>query len=114
MGSKNRYLGANVPAEDLIWQDPIPKVDYTFSDSEIADLKQTLLSSGLSTELINIAWDSARTWRGFDYRVGANGARNRLEPQRNWVANEPERLNKVLAKLEEIQAGLAKKVSIAD
>ncbi len=115
MGSKNGYLGANVHAEDLIWQDPIPKVDYTFSDSEIADLKQTLLSSGLSrTELINTAWDSARTWRGFDYRVGANGARIRLEPQRNWVANEPERLNKVLAKLEEIQAGLAKKVSIAD
>ncbi|SKC04291.1 catalase-peroxidase [Soonwooa buanensis] len=115
MGPKNRYLGADVPAEDLIWQDPIPKVDYTLSDSEIADLKQTLLNSGLSrTELINTAWDSARTWRGSDYRGGANGARIRLEPQRNWVANEPERLNKVLAKLEEIQAGLAKKVSIAD
>lgn len=115
MGPKNRYLGADVPAEDLIWQDPIPTVDYTLSDSEIADLKQMLLNSGLSrTELINTAWDSARTWRGSDYRGGANGARIRLEPQRNWVANEPERLNKVLAKLEEIQAGLAKKVSIAD
>ena len=115
MGPKTRYLGADVPAEDLIWQDNVPKVDYTLSDSEIADLKQTLLNSGLSkTELINTAWDSARTWRGSDYRGGANGARIRLQPQRNWVANEPERLNKVLAKLEEIQAGLAKKVSIAD
>ena len=115
MGPKNRYLGADVPTEDLIWQDPIPKVDYTLNDTEIADLKQTLLNSGLSrAELINTAWDSARTWRGSDYRGGANGARIRLEPQRSWVANEPERLNKVLAKLEEIQAGLPKKVSIAD
>ncbi|QIG88295.1 catalase/peroxidase HPI [Chryseobacterium sp. POL2] len=115
LGPRNRYLGADVPAEDLIWQDPIPKVDYTLNDAEIADLKQTLLNSGLSrAELINTAWDSARTWRGSDYRGGANGARIRLEPQRSWVANEPERLNKVLAKLEEIQAGLAKKVSIAD
>ncbi|MGX9987058.1 catalase/peroxidase HPI [Soonwooa purpurea] len=115
LGPRNRYLGADVPAEDLIWQDPIPKVDYTLNDAEIANLKQTLLNSGLSrAELINTAWDSARTWRGSDYRGGANGARIRLEPQRSWVANEPERLNKVLAKLEEIQAGLPKKVSIAD
>jgi catalase-peroxidase len=115
MGPKTRYLGADVPAEDLIWQDNVPKVDYTLSDSELTELKQVLLNSGLSrTELINTAWDSARTWRGSDYRGGANGARIRLQPQRNWVANEPESLNKVLAKLEEIQAGLAKKVSIAD
>ncbi len=115
MGPKARYLGADVPAEDLIWQDPIPAVDYTLSDAEVADLKVTLLNSGLtSAELINTAWDSARTFRQTDYRGGANGARIRLEPQRNWVANEPARLNKVLAKLEEIQAGLAKKVSIAD
>lgn len=115
MGPKNRYLGADVPTEDLIWQDPIPGVTYTLSDAEIADLKQRLLNSGLTkAELINTAWDSARTYRGSDYRGGANGSRIRLEPQRNWVANEPERLNKVLAKLEEIQAGLAKKVSIAD
>lgn len=115
MGPKSRYLGPDVAPEDLIWQDPIPTVDYTLSTAEIADLKQTLLNSGLSrTELINTAWDSARTYRGSDYRGGANGSRIRLEPQRHWKANEPERLNKVLAKLEEIQAGLEKKISIAD
>lgn len=115
MGPKSRYLGADVPAEDLIWQDPIPAVDYTLTDAEVADLKAKLLSSGLtSAELIATAWDSARTFRGSDYRGGANGARIRLAPQKDWVANEPERLQKVLAKLEEIQAGFAKKVSIAD
>ena len=115
MGPKTRYLGADVPAEDLIWQDPIPAADYTLSDAEVADLKAKLLNSGLtSAELIATAWDSARTFRGSDYRGGANGARIRLEPQKNWVANEPARLAKVLAKLEEIQSGLAKKVSIAD
>ncbi|WP_336930090.1 catalase/peroxidase HPI [Acinetobacter tandoii] len=115
MGPKSRYLGADVPAEDLIWQDPIPSVDYVLSEAEIEDLKAKLLNSGLSSvELINTAWDSARTFRGSDYRGGANGARIRLAPQKNWVGNEPERLAKVLAKLEEIQAGLAKKVSIAD
>jgi len=115
LGPKQRYLGADVPTEDLIWQDPIPKVDYTLSDSEIEELKAKLLSSGLTrTELINTAWDSARTFRGSDFRGGANGARIRLQPQRSWVANEPERLQKVLDKLVEIQAGLSKKVSIAD
>ncbi len=115
MGPKSRYLGPDVPAEDLIWQDPIPKVDYTLSETEIEELKAKLLISGLTpTELINTAWDSARTYRGSDYRGGANGARIRLEPQRQWEGNEPERLNKVLNKLEEIQAGLEKKVSIAD
>ncbi|NHM02508.1 catalase/peroxidase HPI [Flavobacterium difficile] len=115
LGPKDRYLGADVPAEDLIWQDPIPKVDYTLSDSEIEELKEKLLNSGLSrAELLNTAWDSARTFRGSDFRGGANGGRIRLEPQRSWVANEPERLEKVLAKLTEIQAGLTKKVSIAD
>jgi len=115
MGPKSRYLGPDVPAEDLIWQDPIPKVDYTLSEAEIEELKAKLLISGLTpTELINTAWDSARTYRGSDYRGGANGARIRLEPQRQWEGNEPERLNKVLNKLEEIQAGLEKKVSIAD
>lgn len=115
MGPKSRYLGADVPAEDLIWQDPIPSVNYVLSEAEIADLKAKLLNSGLtSAELINTAWDSARTFRGSDYRGGANGARIRLAPQKDWVGNEPERLAKVLAKLEEIQAGLEKKVSIAD
>jgi len=115
MGPKTRYLGAEVPKEDLIWQDPIPAVDYTLSDVEVSNLKVKLLNSGLtSAELINTAWDSARTYRGSDYRGGANGARIRLAPQKDWQGNEPERLAKILAKLEEIQAGLVKKVSIAD
>ncbi|TCH64801.1 catalase/peroxidase HPI [Acinetobacter sp. ANC 4862] len=115
MGPKSRYLGADVPNEDLIWQDPIPSVNYVLSEAEIDELKAKLLNSGLtSAELINTAWDSARTFRGSDYRGGANGARIRLAPQKDWVGNEPERLAKVLAKLEEIQAGLEKKVSLAD
>jgi catalase-peroxidase len=115
LGPKSRYLGPDVPKEDLIWQDPVPAVDYTLSETEIEDLKKKLLNSGLSqTELINTAWDSARTFRGSDYRGGANGARIRLEPQKDWEGNEPERLQKVLAKLEEIQQSLEKKVSIAD
>lgn len=115
MGPKSRYLGADVPAEDLIWQDPIPTVDYTLSEAEIDELKEKLINSGLSSsDLITTAWDSARTYRGSDFRGGANGARIRLSPQKNWIGNEPERLQRVLAKLEEIQAGLAKKVSIAD
>lgn len=115
MGPKTRYLGADVPAEDLIWQDPVPKVDYTLTEAEIDELKAKLLNSGLTrSELINTAWDSARTYRGSDFRGGANGARIRLPPQKDWIGNEPERLHKVLAKLEEIQASLSKKVSIAD
>ncbi|MDP3359299.1 MAG: catalase/peroxidase HPI [Lutibacter sp.] len=115
LGPKTRYLGPDAPQEDLIWQDPVPAVDYTLTESEIDDLKQTLLNSGLSnTELINTAWDSARTFRGSDYRGGANGARIRLAPQKDWAGNEPERLQKVLNKLTEIQSGLHKKVSIAD
>ena len=115
MGPKSRYLGADVPSEDLIWQDPIPTVDYTLSDVEVAALKTKLLNSGLtSAELIATAWDSARTYRSSDYRGGANGARIRLAPQKDWDGNEPVRLAKVIAKLEEIQASLAKKVSIAD
>ena len=115
MGPKVRYVGPDVPKEDLIWQDPIPSVDYTLSDAEIADLKSKLLGSGLtSAELINTAWDSARTYRGSDMRGGANGARIRLAPQKDWAGNEPERLAKVLKTLEGIQAGLAKKVSLAD
>ncbi len=115
MGPKTRYLGADVPNEDLIWQDPIPKADYTLSDVDVTNLKVKLLNSGLtSAELIATAWDSARTFRGSDYRGGANGARIRLAPQKDWEANEPVRLAKVIAKLEEIQTTLVKKVSIAD
>jgi catalase-peroxidase len=115
LGPRSRYLGPDAPKEELIWQDPVPTVDYTLSDSEIEDLKAKLLNSGLTaTELINTAWDSARTFRGSDFRGGANGARIRLAPQKDWEGNEPERLQKVLAKLTELQAGLSKKVSLAD
>ncbi|HZW39177.1 MAG TPA: catalase/peroxidase HPI [Ignavibacteriaceae bacterium] len=115
MGPKSRYLGPDVPKEDLIWQDPVPTVDYTLSKDEITELKKKILSSGLSsTELINTAWDSARTFRYSDYRGGANGARIRLAPMNEWAGNEPERLKKVLAKLTEIQSSLDKKVSLAD
>jgi catalase-peroxidase len=115
LGPKERYLGPDVPKEDLIWQDPIPKVDYTLSDAEVEELKSKLLNSGLtSSELISTAWDSARTFRGSDFRGGANGARIRLAPQKDWQGNEPERLQKVLNKLTEIQSGLSKKISIAD
>jgi len=115
LGPKTRYLGPDVPKEDLIWQDPIPAVDYTLSSTEIADLKKTILNSGLSiADLVSTAWDSARTFRASDYRGGANGARIRLAPQKDWLGNEPARLQKVLSTLEGIQTGLAKKVSMAD
>lgn len=115
LGPKSRYLGPDAPKVDLVWQDPVPSVDYTLSDSEIDNLKKILLNSGLSRqELINTAWDSARTYRGSDFRGGANGARIRLAPQKDWVGNEPKRLQKVLDKLTEIQGSLSKKVSIAD
>jgi catalase-peroxidase len=115
LGPKDRYLGADVPKEDLIWQDPVPKVDYTLSDAEITELKAKLLNSGLSmSELVATAWDSARTFRGSDYRGGANGARIRLAPQKDWEGNEPARLQKVLATLEAIKASLSKNVSMAD
>ena len=115
LGPKSRYLGPDVPEEDLIWQDPVPAVDYTLSDAEISELKAKILASGLTvSELVATAWDSARTFRGSDYRGGANGARIRLAPQKDWEANEPARLQKVLKALEGIQAGLSKKVSLAD
>jgi catalase-peroxidase len=115
LGPKTRYLGPDVPKEDLIWQDPIPAVDYTLNSTEIADLKKTILNSGLSiADLVSTAWDSARTFRASDYRGGANGARIRLAPQKDWLGNEPARLQKVLSTLEGIQTGLAKKVSMAD
>ncbi|MGL5488655.1 MAG: peroxidase family protein, partial [Shewanella sp.] len=115
LGPKSRYLGPEVPSEELIWQDPIPTVDYRLDASEIVELKAKLLASGLSvSELVATAWDSARTFRGSDFRGGANGARIRLAPQKDWQANEPERLQKVLKALTELQASLSKKVSIAD
>jgi catalase-peroxidase len=115
LGPKSCYLGADVPSEDLIWQDPIPAVDYTLTDAEISNLKTTLLNCGVSAaDLINTAWDSARTYRGSDKRGGANGARIRLTPQKDWQGNEPERLASVLSALEKVQAGLSKPVSVAD
>ncbi|WP_278358002.1 catalase/peroxidase HPI, partial [Idiomarina abyssalis] len=115
LGPKDRYLGADVPKEDLIWQDPIPKVDYTLSEQEVADLKEKLLNTELTSyELISTAWDSARNFRCSDFRGGANGARIRLAPQKDWHGNEPEKLHKVLRVLEELQSTLDKKVSLAD
>jgi len=115
LGPKSRYLGPDVPKVDLIWQDPVPTVKYKLSEATIAELKTKLLKSGLThTELINTAWDSARTFRCSDYRGGTNGARIRLAPQKDWEGNEPTRLAKVLNKLTEIQSKLTKKISIAD
>ncbi|MDO4638208.1 MAG: catalase/peroxidase HPI [Lautropia sp.] len=105
MGPKVRYLGPDVPKEDLIWQDPVPAGNYDLSDAQIVDLKARILASGLSiSDLVTTAWDSARTYRGSDYRGGANGARIRLAPQKDWAGNEPERLQKVLKVLEGIKA----------
>jgi catalase-peroxidase len=122
MGPVSRYLGPEVPTEELLWQDPIPVVDHELvGDEDIAALKERILASGLSvSRLVSTAWASASTFRGSDKRGGANGARIRLEPQRGWAVNEPDELAKALAILEEIresfnssQAG-DKKVSLAD
>jgi catalase-peroxidase len=122
MGPRSRYLGPEVPAEELIWQDPVPAVDHELIDATgIADLKAKILASGLSIfELVSTAWASASTFRGSDKRGGANGARIRLAPQKDWEANNPAVLGKVLRTLEEIQQGFngsqsgGKKVSLAD
>ncbi|MDP3832312.1 MAG: catalase/peroxidase HPI, partial [Ignavibacteriaceae bacterium] len=122
MGPKARYLGSEVPAEDLIWQDPVPPVDYKLIEAnEIAELKAKVLASGLSvSELVYTAWSSASTFRGSDFRGGANGARIRLAPQKDWGVNQPEQLSKVLSQLEKIQKEFndsksdGKKVSLAD
>ena len=115
LGPKSRYLGADAPKEDLIWQDPIPAGNKDLSESDINELKSKILNSGLTrSELIATAWDSARTFRGSDFRGGANGARIRLAPQKDWQGNEPERLQKVLTKLSEIKNSYGKDVSIAD
>ena len=122
MGPKVRYLGPEVPAEDLIWQDPVPAVDHELVNaSDIAHLKGKILASGLSvSELVYTAWSSAATYRDSDKRGGANGARIRLAPQKDWEANEPEQLARVLKVLEGIQGGFNgsqsgnKEVSLAD
>jgi catalase-peroxidase len=119
MGPRVRYLGPLVPKEELIWQDPIPKVNHPLiGNADIAALKRKILASGLSiSELVSTAWASASTFRGSDKRGGANGARIRLAPQKDWDANQPARLAKVLQKLEAIQKAFnkgKKKVSLAD
>jgi catalase-peroxidase len=122
MGPRSRYLGAEVPEEELIWQDPVPVVDHELIDEQdIAALKGKILASGLSvSQLVSTAWASASTFRGSDKRGGANGARIRLAPQKDWEVNQPAQLSKVLETLEEIQKGFndgqsgGKKVSFAD
>jgi catalase-peroxidase len=122
MGPRSRYLGPEVPAEELIWQDPVPAVDHAVIDAQdIADLKAKILASGLSIpELVSTAWASASTFRGSDNRGGANGARIRLAPQKDWKVNQPAQLKTVLQTLEGIQDEFnsaqsgGKKVSLAD
>jgi catalase-peroxidase len=119
MGPIQRYLGPLVPQEELIWQDPVPAVDHELiDDADIATLKAQILGAGLSvSQLVSVAWASASTFRGSDKRGGANGARIRLEPQRNWEVNEPDALAQVLRTLEGVQSAFqagGKKVSLAD
>ena len=119
MGPTSRYLGPEVPAEELIWQDPIPAVDHPLiNDQDVAALKAKVLASGLSvSELVSTAWASASTFRGSDKRGGANGARIRLAPQKDWESSQPKQLAKVLGKLEALQGEFnasGKKVSLAD
>lgn len=116
MGPRSRYLGPEVPAEKLIWQDPLPEAKAkTISDNDVADLKAKILASGLSvSELVSTAWASASTFRGSDMRGGANGARVRLAPQKDWEVNQPAQLTKVVETLEGIQKDSGKDVSLAD
>ncbi|WP_312435215.1 catalase/peroxidase HPI [Janthinobacterium sp.] len=122
MGPKSRYLGSEVPAEEFIWQDPVPALDHPLIDAaDIAALKASILACGLSvSELVSTAWASASTYRGSDMRGGADGARVRLAPQKDWAVNQPEQLSKVLAALEKLQGEFngkatgGKRVSLAD
>ncbi|MHC8327450.1 catalase/peroxidase HPI [Pseudomonas sp. LB1P83] len=119
MGPLSRYLGPEMPREELLWQDPIPEVDHALiNDSDVAELKNKVLASGLSvSQLVSTAWAAASTFRGSDKRGGANGGRLRLAPQKFWQANQPEQLANVLAKLESIQSEFnnsGKKISLAD
>jgi catalase-peroxidase len=116
MGPRIRYLGALVPKEELIWQDPVPAVNHELvNDKDIAELKANILGSGLTvSQLVSTAWASASTFRGSDKRGGANGARIRLAPQKDWEVNQPAQLKMVLGKLEDIRKSFGKKVSLAD
>lgn len=115
MGPKSRYFGPEVPEEDFIWQDPVPEGNYDLTEEDIEKLKEKILNSGLSvSELVKVAWASASTYRGSDYRGGANGARIRLAPQKDWEVNEPELLEKVLQVYEKIKEESDVEVSLAD
>lgn len=115
MGPASRYLGPEVPEEELIWQDPVPAGNYDLTDADIAEIKAKILDSGLTiSKLVTTAWASASTYRGSDHRGGANGARIRLAPQKDWEVNQPEQLAQVLQVLEGIQKELDKPVSLAD
>ncbi|WP_077618166.1 catalase/peroxidase HPI [Bacillus sinesaloumensis] len=115
MGPKARYLGPEVPEEDFIWQDPIPAGNYDLTEAEIAEIKEKILDSGLTvSKLVTTAWASASTYRGSDHRGGANGARIRLTPQKDWEVNQPEQLAQVLQVLEGIQKDLDVTISLAD
>jgi len=115
LGPLSRYLGKEVPQGELLWQDPIPKVNYTLGDTDIATLKQLISASGLTvSQLVTTAWASAATFRGSDMRGGANGGRIRLEPQKNWEVNNPKSLEKVLSVYENIQKEFSGNISIAD
>ena len=122
MGPRSRYLGADVPEEELVWQDPVPAVDHDLvNDADLSTLKDKLINSGLSnSDLVSTAWASASTFRGSDKRGGANGARIRLAPQKDWEVNQPEKLARVLETLESVQREFNsaqsgnKKISMAD
>jgi catalase-peroxidase len=122
LGPRSRYVGPEVPKEELVWQDPVPAVDHPLIDAgDVATLKAQVLATGLSvSELVGVAWASASTFRGGDKRGGANGARIRLAPQKDWSANQPEQLERVLKTLEGVQFAFnqaqvgGKKVSLAD
>ncbi|HZG16294.1 MAG TPA: catalase/peroxidase HPI [Candidatus Bathyarchaeia archaeon] len=115
MGPRTRYLGPEVPAEEFIWQDPVPAGDYELTDADVEELKTRILDSGLTvSELVTTAWASASTFRGSDMRGGANGSRIRLAPQKDWEVNQPKQLEKVLTILGVIQEDFGKKVSLAD
>lgn len=115
MGPKARYYGPEVPAEELLWQDPIPASNHTPTQPELTSLREAILKSGLSiSDLVFVAWSSASTFRVSDKRGGSNGARIRLSPQKDWEVNDPKRLNRVLSVLENIKASVAPQVSIAD
>ena len=116
MGPASRYLGKEVPTEELVWQDPVPAPDHALvGEADVAALKEQILASGLSTaELVSTAWASASTFRGSDKRGGANGARIRLAPMKDWEVNEPAQLSRVLNKLEAIRADFGKPISMAD